>query len=660
MATFLTWFVTGLTLASAALHVSQNDSTIILSNNRLTAVLQKDAGQVVDLFLDGQDLLGPQSGSSGIGPYLDCYCIPSGFYTAGATTPTMQVVQGEDATGTEYAGMILTDTYTPTGQEFQQYWFLRDGETGLHMFTRLAYHNETTPFLRNLQELRTLFRPNTDLWTHLTSSEVQTAPLPSKDAVKHEVVVQDATWTLNNTPTDAYYTQFADYFTKYTFSNPWRNNSVHGLYADGSTSSGTTFGAWLVMNTKDTYYGGPIHSDLTVDGIVYNYLVSNHHGEGTPNITNGFDRTFGPQYYFFNGGKGSQSLSELRAEAEELANPAWNAAFYDSIAKHVVGYAPSGQRGSVRGKVKLPKGAARPIAILTANGVYFQDNSAVSDSYQYWIDIESDGSFTMGHVKAGKYRLTIYAEGIFGDFIRDDIVVHAGKQTIFRDTWEEESFGTEIWRLGIPDKSSGEFRHGNARDTTHPLHPPEYLIYWGAYDWSMDFPQGINYTIGTSSPAADWNTVHWSVFGPTPSNSHVEYNTTHDWNIHFALDATALHQRKTASLTVQLAGAKTAAGNTDVWNVNEMYNNLSLQSYINDHPDPLTLVIGFNQSSSCIVRSAVSCYQISSRMTFPANWLHAGDNVLRLHLPYNATDVETAVLPGTVYVQYDALRLEVK
>ena len=26
------------------------------------------------------------------------------------------------------------------------------------------------------------------------------------------------------------------------------------------------------MNTRDTYFGGPLHSDLTVDGIVYNYL----------------------------------------------------------------------------------------------------------------------------------------------------------------------------------------------------------------------------------------------------------------------------------------------------------------------------------------------------------------------------------------------------
>jgi rhamnogalacturonan endolyase len=36
----------------------------------------------------------------------------------------------------------------------------------------------------------------------------------------------------------------------------------------------------------------------------------------------------------------------------------------------------------------------------------------------------------------------------------------------------------------------------------------------------------------------------------------------------------------------------------------------------------------------------------------------AGYNEFTLSLPFNATDYESAVLPTTVYVQYDALRLE--
>jgi hypothetical protein len=35
-------------------------------------------------------------------------------------------------------------------------------------------------------------------------------------------------------------------------------------------------------------------------------------------------------------------------------------------------------------------------------------------------------------------------------------------------------------------------------------------------------------------------------------------------------------------------------------------------------------------------------------------------NEFVLSLPYNATDYESALLPRSVYVQYDALRLEIK
>jgi len=123
----------------------------------------------------------------------------------------------------------MSDTYIPTGQVLEQYWFLRDGETGLHSFSRLAYYNETTPFLRNLQEFRTLFRPNSDIWTHLLTNEQTYGPLPGAAAKAAQVVVQDATWYLGNTPQDPYVQQVADYFTKYTFQDTWRDHPVHGM-----------------------------------------------------------------------------------------------------------------------------------------------------------------------------------------------------------------------------------------------------------------------------------------------------------------------------------------------------------------------------------------------------------------------------------------------
>ncbi|KAF8713266.1 polysaccharide lyase family 4, partial [Rhizoctonia solani] len=637
--------------AAATLTLSETSTTYTLQNERLKAVVAKPGGKITEVTLDGTSLLGP-----GQGLYLDCYCTPSGFYVPGSSSPTLELLNGTDSTGTKWGGIALRENYKPTGQVFEQLWFLREGETGLHAFTRTAYFNESVPFLRNLQELRTLFRPNTPLWTHLSTNQKQWGPLPSKAAVASQVVAQDATWYLGNTPNDSYVQQVADYFTKYTFADSWRDHKAHGLYADGSTSNGTAYGAWLVMNTRDTYFGGPIHTDLTVDGITYNYIVSNHHGDGTPNITHGFDRTYGPFYYHFNSGKGA-SLSTLRADAEKLADPTWNAAFYDDIASHVPNYVTTSGRGTFQAKINLPKGAKRPIAVLSVSGYDFQANEVDTKALQYWGDIKSDGTISIPRVKAGNYRLTVYADGIFGQYIQDNVTVKAGiVNPAISVTWKEESAGTELWRLGTPDKTSGEFRHGFTTDPKKSLHPEEYRFSWGYHDFPTDFPNGVNFTIGKSDIAKDWNYVHWSVFGPSYTRKNAVWDNMNNWTINFDYSRKKSKANSTATFTVQLAGAKTASGNTDV--DNGPYTNFDLNVVVNGNA-PLPFHIPWYQSSSCAVRSAVSCYNLGEKLKFPESWLNNGKNSIVLSLPFNATDIETAVLPASIYVQYDALRLEV-
>lgn len=51
------------------------------------------------------------------------------------------------------------------------------------------------------------------------------------------------------------------------------------------------------------------------------------------------------------------------------------------------------------------------------------------------------------------------------------------------------------------------------------------MIYRGWYVWMEDFPQEVNYTIGTRNPAVEFNFIHWSVFRP---NIYGEYDTMHD------------------------------------------------------------------------------------------------------------------------------------
>lgn len=68
------------------------------------------------------------------------------------------------------------------------------------MFTRVAYHNPGVPFLGGLFELRTLFRPQSQIWTHLSSNDELYVPSPMPNPASTgsgiSTLVQDTTWDL--------------------------------------------------------------------------------------------------------------------------------------------------------------------------------------------------------------------------------------------------------------------------------------------------------------------------------------------------------------------------------------------------------------------------------------------------------------------------------
>ena len=99
--------------AYAALNATEDGTKLTLSNERLVASVEKASGAINKLLLDGQDLLGPRSGNTGIGPYLDCYCTTNGngAYTPGRIAPVYKLLQGTDASNTSWGGIVMSETY---------------------------------------------------------------------------------------------------------------------------------------------------------------------------------------------------------------------------------------------------------------------------------------------------------------------------------------------------------------------------------------------------------------------------------------------------------------------------------------------------------------------------------------------------------------------
>lgn len=274
----------------ATVGINETPGRIDVFNERFRFSVNKSTGFPDRIQLDNVDLLGTLlweepvpggptgNGYSGIGPYLDCYCVleGNGNYAPGSNNAEYYVMKDQDTDRIDWAGVLMSEFHPRSGQLMEQYWFLRSGETGLHTFSRIVYpKNARYKTRQDLQEFRTLFRPNTPLWTHISTNDNLYAPLLQHEKIHQAQKVQDATWDLSKFGNEPYVQDFNKYFTKYTFADPWRDHTVHGMFGDGSMNppgANGTWGAWLVMNSRDTYYGGPTHTDLTVDGNVYNYM----------------------------------------------------------------------------------------------------------------------------------------------------------------------------------------------------------------------------------------------------------------------------------------------------------------------------------------------------------------------------------------------------
>ncbi|KAJ6499571.1 galactose mutarotase-like protein [Mycena vitilis] len=642
---------------------SENATTIAFRNDRLSFTVDKTNGILGHIHLDGQDLQGPQSNTSGRG-YYECHCVPMGyevpasdiFHIATNGNATFTVIKGTDTTSVPWAGVLMQQAL-PIGHTFQQWYFIRDtpSSTGLHNFARMLYSNSSVgaPFEDGgipVREIREVWQFNTTLWQTASTNPTLNVSIPDQAAITPAVQAQDATWDLaTNTPDEPFVQQTSDWWTKYFLADAYRKRKAHGLY--GKTETGMAYGAWIVSVIQDTLFGGPEHYDLLLDGMIgvpegspnliriphiYYYFASSHQGAATTNLTNeGYDRTWGPQYLYFN--KGQQaSLLTLRADAEAEADFAKYAEFYQSIAHLVPGFTPPTARGTVSlSHMSLPDAAEDVVAVLSADGLDFPRNVLDLKAKQYWGDVSAAGSLQIPDVAAGTYRLTVYAKGVFGSFIKDGVEVQAGQTTALAGlAWGEESAGTEIWRIGTPDKSAGEFKHGFELDPNKTFQPMQYRSYWGAYSFVADFPDGVNFVVGQSNVGTDWNYAQLATSGQKVN-----------FTIQFDLPS-APPPNSTATFTIQLAGASGATGNEDFSSAT--FASFPLVASVNSLADALQWVIPSNVSSSCLERSGISCYTIANNWTFPGSWLVNGTNQFVLGL-----------LPGSsTRVMYDALRLE--
>ena len=527
---------------------------------------------------------------------------PKGFYMdnagdlVGATNPGYYV----DPNG-EYVDFWVAhtaDATTPFSWSWHDILFADD--PGVHVYFVLEHGPADIP--GSIGQIQWVFRGDLTQFTNTYSvntglSNLGATIVPLPDAVLFGTTpagrnVQDATVDLHGLSLPSGYRRL--FSTKYDYSSYEYLHQAQGVY-------GSTLGAWMVVPSSESLTGGPTKQDLIFTGnLLIMEAYSNHlDNQMAFTVPAGatLHRLYGPFYLHFNslssGGTSPRALYREALQSMDRLKPR-----YDREQMLVTsGYVPSIERGDLEISIEGAAGAHlnQAWAVLSDEHTNFQYSHA---GPEYWVNIRSDGVAEFRHVVPGRYRLSAYVLGQWGESRLDGVSVKAREHQHLKVAFTPENFSSSpaIWHIGRADRSSHEFLHGqilNPIDLDRDYRDKysermdsaiqDDRQYWGNWNYWADFADtsgAVVYyatrvgSIPATRDLGKWNYNQWHVFNPglfagiyNPSDDtsdgykyicpayvgNCSSAAVPDWQVHFTTKPEPQRQGQSVLLSVGLA-----------------------------------------------------------------------------------------------------------
>jgi rhamnogalacturonan endolyase len=493
------------------------------------------------------------------------------------------------------------------------HYVMRDGEPGFYFYLVAAKDGDTPD--TTISQFRFAMRVGHSM-LNIRLNDKRFGVLPATEDIKHaQGQVMDAT----------YLTPSGDIVTKYEWSTPTAEAPVYGL------NNGRQ-GVWMIRGGSDYLNGGPTKQHNTCHAtdkgpIMLNLLYSSHYGSNGSFVSKDWKKAFGPTFVYLNQAGDSDALWRDAKERAEMLGSSWPYRWMKQPEYPVERSSVSGRFENVdNGWVVL----ARP---AESRGLDWQRQGG--DSYIVRAPIQADGSFELDAVRNGSYTLYAFADGMVGEFRRDNVVVECPSAKIQLGTlpWTARSHGELLWRIGTPDRSAAEFRHGD--DHRH----------WGLwFEYAKEFPNDVDFVIGQSKERADWNYAQMAVWeeegGWKPKLDakvgEVRWKLP-VWKVRFNCDEPMAGK---AVLTLALAGVNREG---------------SIAVSLNGAPIGMVEDL---EGDSSIHRSGIYGFFRERFVTFDADLLEEGENIIRLEI-VPARRLKTRTNYSYFGVMYDFVQLEV-
>jgi rhamnogalacturonan endolyase len=581
LSSFLIFLVVSFSASMAEAQVTLTDggTSVTLNNGIIAATITKANAHVTSITYRGFQMVRPAGG--------DIYYSMDGgtsyeqpgscLYSIKTQTPNL-------------VDIALTQTYSTQihAVDWELHYVLRTGDSGLYAYAILS-HPATYP-AASIGEWRNVWKFPDDLLLNIFVDDLRNWQMPTAADYAAASPTGIAEVVLLNTGV-----RTGKYDSKYEYS---ANYADLGSY--GHASNTNLIGAWLVLGSHEYFNDGPTKNDLTAaDRIIHQHFGMNHYNGSAINVAAGesWRKIFGPFLFYMNscptGANACWADAKAKAQSEQTVWPySWLTANSE--------YPLTTGRGTVTGRFVVNdalkptvSGANAWVGVAQADpGINWQYDTK---HYQYWVKSDANGNFSIPNVRPGTYTLYAFTNGAVGEYSQASVAVTAGGTTALGSvTWNVTHPGGSIaWEIGVPDRTAKEFRHGSTD-------------YFEPYKWDLygtEFPNPLNYYVGTSNWAVDWNYAH----SPYPSTL-----VTWPWRINFNLASVPA----SGNATMTFAFASSDHSRMDV--------------YVNDD---VTLFASFYPNEgggNALIREGIHAKYGLNYLAIPVSRLRVGANTITL------------------------------
>jgi rhamnogalacturonan endolyase len=614
----------------------------------------------------------------------------------GGSTWTYTDVVDPSTNGGNYAEVAFTSLASGTAAEgdLQVNFSMLRGSPGFYVTLTMKHH--AGDISTGLGEMRTNIYISPDFnWMSESGAVQRETPLngpdPPSSVSSFDAPQECSLWTAGALQ--------GIYEDKYKFSELFGTERVWGWASISDAAQGITTGAnvgiWNVLASAEYYNGGPMKPEL-MDAPMCNMLNGGHYEMGSDSVwaaNEQWTRVQGPYFVYLNNAPNTitdpvqasrtlyndavaQGVAEVSgtpvASGTAIVASTWPYSWFNNTT-YDSNYAQASQRGTVTGQMVIndpgnpnASGSNMWVGVVqqpsTADNVY--DFQLWYKPYQFWVKADNNGNFTIPSVISGSnYTLYAFGPGAEGTFMSQNqtggnppllynlpatpfsVTVTGGATTSLGNvTWTPTRVGPTVFEIGYPDRTGHKFRHGDDWfvGDIGPS-PTEPSPIWTKFlELPFDFPNGVNYTVGTSRWPTDWFFIQPVII--SASNADTNSSST----INFSL-ASAPVTGGTASLYLGIASDYSGQVSITVNGTN-----LGSASGVTATPNSIS-TSGFTPSydiSDTSVREGCNAAFSDERLNFPASLLHSGSNTITLGMNQIGTPY------GADHFMYDYLRLE--